>query len=335
MKIAIYTSALEGWISGGIACVIETLNLLDSWGHDVCAFVDINSDKECSWIKNKFPIYDRKSSEFENYDGVLVSPFSPTAKDVADHKNCSDRLYWVHTNEGVFNDNDAAWRQRAIDSYSLPLKMFCTSHYIRIIMEQMYNRNVCGRLVAPGYDEGIFNTYNGKTVLSQNEDLVVSMWMRGGWVRGTDVAMEGINLAIKDGVPITVLPMYDGIKDRNLIAQSYRKSHIYLDASRLAGSPTPVVESMACGAMPICTSYGTTDYVLSGHNGFIVSTDDARAIADILIKMYENRPLLESIRNESISSVSNRTWTNMAENFIVAIEECIGRKDLMEERFNG
>jgi len=332
MKLAIYTSALEGWISGGIACIIEVLNSLHATGHDVCAFVDINGDKNCTWIKNNFPIYPADSEEYRNYDGILVSPFSVTAKAVADHQNAKDRFYWVHTNEAVFNDNDVQWRKRASDSYSLPLKIFCTSSYVQIIMEQIYNRNTIGRLVSPGFDNSIFRS-GDKSRFNDKNPLRVVMWGRGGWVRGIDVALEGLSMAKDLGVPIQVDVLQDGIKSRLAVAERYKRAHVYLDASRLAGCPTPVIESMACGTVPICTRYGTTDFVLNDYNGFIVPSDAPGKIAIAL-----KRAALESLdlgiySENAVGQVKDRNWDAIAYNFDIAIAEGLSRADLLEKRF--
>jgi glycosyltransferase involved in cell wall biosynthesis len=335
MKLAIYTSALEGWISGGIACIIEVLNELHTRGHEVRAFVDINGDKDCTWIPNFFPIYPANSEEFRNYDGVLVSPFSPTAKAVADHENASDRFYWVHTNEGVFNDNDAAWRQRAIDSYSLPLKIFCTSSYVQIIMEQMYNRNVIQTLVSPGYDPTIFHNNDDVRIWDDPSSLNVCFWNRGGWVRGVDVALAGIRAAQKKGVPINLMPMNDGTKNRNSVAASYRNAHVYLDASRLAGCPTPVIEAMACGTIPICTKYGTTDFVSSGYSGEIVGTDSPDDIAEAFCRLWNTRDSKLYIRSfAAMSGAKNKTWKHITNSFTEAIEVGQSRENLLKPRFS-
>jgi glycosyltransferase involved in cell wall biosynthesis len=331
MKIAVYTSALEGWISGGIACIVEVLNELSIRGHDVCAFVDINGDKNCTWIPNRFPIYPADSEEFRNYDGILVSPFSPTAKAVADHENAQDRFYWVHTNEGVFNDNDIEWRERAMDSYSLPLKIFCTSSYVQIIMEQIYNRNVIQTLVSPGYDPFIFNNNNDVRNWSDPDILNVCMWSRGGWVRGTDVALAGVREAQVKGVPINLTLMRDGMRDRLEVANCYRNAHVYLDASRLAGCPTPVVEAMACGTIPICTKYGTTDFVSNGYHGEIVGTDSPEDIANALERLWNSELWLRTIAAQC--GAKERTWAHIADNFVNAILDGTKRNDLLQPRF--
>ena len=337
MKLAIYTSALEGWISGGIACIVHVLNHMRASGHDVCAFVDINADKDCSWIKNEFPIYPVDSEEFRNYDGILVSPFSPTAKAVADHENAQDRFYWVHTNEAVFNDNDLEWRQRAKDSYSLPLKMFCTSSYVQIIMEQIYNRNVIPQLVSPGFDPDIFSRDSlggDRRRDSLKSELRVVMWGRGGWVRGTDVALAGIQRARDLGLNIKTDVMQDGIRSPVAVAQRYSNAHVYLDASRLAGCPTPVIEAMACGTVPICTHYGTTDFVHK-HNGYVVAPDDPDGIA-LALQMVNARGWEEWSyqSHQATDDVANKAWKNISEAFEVAVKMGLNQGKYLEPRFS-
>ncbi len=321
-KIAIYTPELDVHISGGILCIVSILEHLFRDGYDVCCFVDRGTKSQ--WLPHEFPIYYSSSKEYKNFDGVLISPFSPTAKAVAEHPNASEKLYHIHTNEVMFRYNGPEWTQQAIDSYSLPLKLFCTSHYVRILMEMQYSRRVIGTLVPPGYDPKVFFCPAEK---DKNGKLKVLVFGRTHSIRGLDIAMKGIDNASKS-IPIDFRAIPDGTRDRRAVAEYYKWADVFIDTSRLAGSPTPIKESMACGAIPICTPYGTTDFVLNEFNGYIVPVDDSQAVKGALLDFWtrSDRNKLRMMDNV-LSIMRDYTWTSIANRFLSAIEEGIDRGD--------
>lgn len=329
MKIGIYTSALGVHISGGILAIIETLNALVKRGHECVCFVD-DPPYRSDWLETKFLV--KPSSEVDKYDGILVSPYSPTAEKVAFAKNAEERLLWCHTNESLFCHNGPAFQDMARRSYHLPLKIFCTSSYLQIIMETIFNRYVIGTLVPPGVDTEVFRP--AKEI--QNKDRIVIGYLhRPEWVRGLDV-MEDIIRKINItqlNIPLVFLPI-GHVSDRNMMANNYRAMDIYLDMSRVSGSPVPVKEAMACGAIPICTKYGTTDFVLGGYNGYIVPVDDVSYAVDMIQRfvMWPDE-LRTKIAQNAVETMQDYTWENIAMLFERAIEEGKSRgDDLLKNR---
>lgn len=326
MKIGIHTSALGIHKSGGILCIVSVLNELVKQGNEVCCFVDEPNTKS-GWLKADFPIYHSSSVEYRAFDGILVSPYSPTAKAVAEHANAQDKFYWVHTNEGKFVHNGPEWQQMAVDSYQLPLKIFCTSTYVKILMEMVYDRRVISRLVPPGVDLSVFNT-NGRDREHhiEGEPLRVVIFDRSqDWFRGVDTAVLGIKLASKD-IPIEVKMIPNGISSRVALSSYYKWADIFIDTSRLAGSPTPPKEAMACGAVPIVTHYGTTDYVLQPYNGYIVAPDRPKDVAKYLNTYYEMPDTYkESLHWNASESMRRWDWSCVALDFLDAIQEGVDR----------
>ena len=331
MKIGIYTTDIADYVSGGLLCVVSILNELHKQGYDVCAFV--NSRPTSEWIPNEFPIYRSDSQEYKDFDGILISPFSPTAKSVANHRNAQEKLYHVNTNEGLFKYNGPEWTQQAIDSYSLPLKIFCTSRYVQTIMEQVYNRNVIGQLVPPGIDNNIFNL-TGKERHWPNDDQTIRVVILGrmDWIRGVDIAVEGVRLA-SSSVPIEFKMIPGNVKSRVALAKYLQWADLYVDASRLAGSPTVPKEAMGCGVIPICTHYGFTDYVLDGYNGFVIGPDNPQEIADKIIRYHDlGEDRRSAMHQFAWDTAQNYTWKHIAQMFLKAIQEGQCRQDLLKNK---
>ncbi len=337
MKIALVTEALGNYVSGGLNYIVNVLNCLVKQGHDVCLFL-VHPPYTSEWLEASFPIYPTNSVLFEEYDGVLCAEFSPVAKLVKEHKSCKDKLYHAHTNEGLFAYNGPEWQKQAIDSYSLPLKIFCTSHYVRILMEQVYKRKCIGQLVPPGVDFDIFNT-EGRSIRNYTVPPIrgfrtvtnVGIFNRGDHIRGNDVAFNALRYVADHGIKLNVVIIPDGIRDRKLLAQYYKQIDLFLDCSRLAGSPTPPKEAMACGAVCVSTPYGATDFILNGMNGFIVPVNDYAATGEAIIKYVEmpNHSKAEMHRL-ALETMKPYSWESITSMFLLAIKEAEARVELLE-----
>jgi hypothetical protein len=322
MKIGIHTSAIGVHVSGGILCIVEVLNRLAALGHDVRVFVD-EQDTSSQWLVANFPIIHSSSEEYTNFDGVLITPFSPTAQAVSQHPNASHKLYWVHSNEAMFGHNGEEWTANAVSSYCWRnMKLFCVSSYLQILMNQVYGQKPLGTLVPPGVDVNLF-----QFTLQREDRIRVGFLHRQEHVRGSDTAVLGCKLAQQNGANIEIVQM-PLVRERHQMAQNFGDIDVYVDASRLAGSPTPVKEAMSCGTIPICTYIGTTDFVYNNINGFIISPDDPKTIASLLVHLsstpIESRQLMAQEARNSMES--NWTWDIITQRFLYALNEagCAG-----------
>ena len=319
MKVGIYTDALGQHISGGIICIVEVLNKLAEWGHDCTCFVN-HPPFRSDWLQTNFRIL--PASDVKKFDGVLVSPYSPTAKAVAEAENAEDRFMWCHTNESLFCHNGKEWQDQARESYSLPLKNFCTSTYLQILMETVFNRHVISHLVPPGVDLQTFHSCDR----DWQPPYTIGILQREGWVRGVDTSFSVLELLLQKLGSHYIKPMIFGnISSRYQMADVMRGLDFYIDLSRVAGSPTPVREAMACGTIPIATKYGTTDFILNGYNGYIVPPDDPQMVDGLIVGLVEQQKTSSVMGNLSMAAFAyakeNFGWDNIAKNFILALEE--------------
>lgn len=316
MKIGIHTSAIGVHVSGGILAIVEVLNRLKQLGHEVFCFVD-EKDTSSQWLTSNFPILHSDSGEYRNFDGVLVSPFSPTAKAVNDHKNASHKFYWVHSNEAMFTHNGKEWTSQAQRSYTLPnLKIFCVSTYLQILLEHLYGVKSLGTIVSPGIDTDLFQQ------TPQNPRLRIGFLNRPEHVRGTDVAVLGMALA-RQKIPDIQLVQIPVTRHRHEIAAGFGELDVYVDCSRLAGSPTPVKESMSCGCIPISTYYGANDFILDRWNGFIIPPDNPQAVCDCVCQINElslkERQEIGDFNAKYIRKKYN--WDRVTKDFLLALRE--------------
>lgn len=329
MKIGIYTEHIDGYLSGGLLYIVSILNELANLGHDVCAFVD--GRPVSSWIGNNFPIYRSNTKEYKNFDGMLISPFTPTAQAVADHPNARGKYLNLHSNEALF-PNDKLWRERAAAAYTLPLRIFCTSRYVRTILEQVYCRNVISVIVPPGYDPEVFNPKDRERLFHTEGPIRVVVFGRGHHIRGTDAALTGIQLASQQ-IPLELRTIPDGLSSRVAFAQYLKWADVVVDASRLAGSPILPREAQACGAVNICTDYGTPEIVFHGLNGFLVGVDNPNEIAQRLIQYYQSPvEIKKELHHLALQAMVPYTWYNVAQLFVEALKEGEKRNDWLLQK---
>jgi len=321
MKIAFYTSAIAHHVSGGIAYIIHVLNELSKMGYEVYCFVD-DPPFDSQWLKADFPII--SSKEIEEYDGILISPYSPTAKKTSEMINAQDRFYNVHTLENAFCHNGRQWMQQAEDSYKLPLKIFCTSSYVEAVMKFIYKRNTIGTIVPPGVD---FNIFNYK-VRQPSNVLRVGILARQEFVRGTDTGIAAIHRAMNKTNNIEPVIIPPSVYDRHIMAQYFQNIDIFISADRLAGSPLTSREAMACAAIPIVSPYGNHDIILNDYNGWIVASDNISLLTEKIIEVanmdVEQR---KEISDNAAVSISKYTWEYTAKCLVRAISEGIERGD--------
>lgn len=317
-KIAICTEALGGIQSGGIRCIIYFLNLLKDRGHEVCAFVN-HPPYDSTWLPSKFPVYSTTSNEYQNFDGILVSPYSPTAKLVAEHSRARRKIYWVHTFEGAFKHNGPKWMKMAIDSYRLKnIEYVATSHYVKTILELIFEQKVMPHLVPGGIDPKVFffdhQLYKNK-MKNFDKQKIFCMLNRPEPLRGIDIAKQAFNELKKEGEEFE-LKMFAGLP-QNEMYKAYGSAHFFVDPSLLAGLPLPPLEAASCGTIPICTHFGTSDYIINDENGFFINANDIIHIKSTIKRCNHLTQHEYNCLSENARKMTHRwTWDNMVDSFI-------------------
>jgi glycosyltransferase involved in cell wall biosynthesis len=323
-KIAIYTEALGPIKSGGIRCIIYFLNILKERGYDVCAFVDY-PPFDSTWLKSDFPVY--SSVEVEKYDGILISPYSPTAEKVSMCKNANKRIYWVHTLEFCFYHNPEEWLKRAVFSYRFLKNIYymATSHYVKIFLELIFKQKVLPKLVRGGVDLNVFKVdpdiYREKI---RSDKVRFCMLNRPEPLRGIKIGVEAFEKLRKDFGDKVELFMFSNIPQEEMY-KAYGKAHFFVDPSLLAGLPLPPLEAMACETVPLVTHFGSNDYILDGNNGFFINANDVedtyRVMKYVTTKYLESKTENDNLWYECravparIAVMEDFSWKKMIDNF--------------------
>jgi glycosyltransferase involved in cell wall biosynthesis len=89
----------------------------------------------------------------------------------------------------------------------------------------------------------------------------------------------------------------------------YSKSLVWIIGSMWEGFSVPVLEAMACGAVPVATDCGgTRDIIVDGENGFLVKVGDVDQIVDRVMLLLSDKMLRNRMRSKGEVTVDKFNW---------------------------
>ena|GEM_PF-3112141 len=332
MPIAMVTETMN-YVSGGVRCIAEVLNRLKERGYDTACYVTV-PDLRCQWLPTSFPIL--PATALADYDGILISPFSPTAEIVARSK-AKGKFYWVHSYEPKFPEitgRPDSWRVMSENSYRLPeLQYFATSTYVKMILELIYKRKVLSPLVPGGVDTELFHPGE-----KNHAPIRVMFLSRENPFRGASDIVEALVIAEKLGVRFEVFVMGQKI-DMGGIGHEYfpplpqaefakllGSADIFIHGSHFEGLPLPPLEAMAARCAVISTYVGASDYLLHGYNALVVPPGRPDKIAEALIELATDGELRKSLAEGGYTTVTGSyTWEHTVDHLLEALSEGMGQ----------
>ena len=109
----------------------------------------------------------------------------------------------------------------------------------------------------------------------------------------------------------------------------YKVSDIFLFPSLIESFGIVIIEAMAAGIPLIVNEVpGSKDLVKNNKNGFVVAKNDAQQFVDIIMKLYNNKNLLNRIKKNCISSVKKYDWEKVSVRYIDLYKEIIKETSL-------
>ncbi|GHE80111.1 hypothetical protein GCM10019059_43090 [Camelimonas fluminis] len=152
--------------------------------------------------------------------------------------------------------------------------------------------------------------------------LIVGWVGNSGWAAETE-DYKGVHTLLRPAVEklqAEGLPIELRLADRQLaiIAHAqmpdfYAGIDVYVCASKIEGTPNPVLEAMACGVPIISTDVGLVPEVFGSlQNEFILTERTASAIEAQLRRLFNERSLLKQLSQENLRSISGWDWANKA-----------------------
>ena len=106
-----------------------------------------------------------------------------------------------------------------------------------------------------------------------------------------------------------------GFADDDKLTQLYKDNDLFVFPTRFEGMPTVVLEAMAA-AMPIIVSdTGATAELVDSSNGFLIETDNVRALKWAIQRFYQLKPAeRRELANTSYKKVTEKfTWPRVAQ----------------------
>jgi L-malate glycosyltransferase len=102
-----------------------------------------------------------------------------------------------------------------------------------------------------------------------------------------------------------------GYQNSSELRLLYYESDIFMLTSLKEGTPTAMLEAMACG-LPIVTSgAGGVESILGSHN-YITIKNDKKHFIDCITELFKETNLMKDISNYNISIAKSYTWVNVA-----------------------
>jgi L-malate glycosyltransferase len=104
-----------------------------------------------------------------------------------------------------------------------------------------------------------------------------------------------------------------GYKNHEELHMLYYESDVFMMTSKREGTPTAMLEAMACGLPVVTSKAGGVESIL-GHYNFIAQTDDKDSFISKLNELVENKSRLNEISKYNISVSKKFKWNDIAKN---------------------
>lgn len=134
----------------------------------------------------------------------------------------------------------------------------------------------------------------------------------------TTIIKPVIEELITEGYPIElkVADKQEKIIPHDEMPQYYSNIDILICASKMEGTPCPVIEAMACGNIIVSTDVGVVPEVFGEkQKSFILKNREQKELKDKLIYLLKNKGEFEKISNENQESVKKWDWNIVAKEY--------------------
>ena len=218
------------------------------------------------------------------------------------------------------------------ESLYLPLNIITISTWLKEWILDNYSKDAV--VAGVGIEHNVF--YPRTTILEDVDGYKIMGIFRGFDYKGDSDLINALNIVsekIPEINPVIVCSkdtFNDLIKKHTFkfqytffespsddtLAELYSSSDLFVFASHIEGYGLPPLEAMACGTPVITTDCrGVRDFVVPGENALMVPIKEPEAIAESIIKMYNNPDLARKLKEEGILTAKKFTWERVVDVF--------------------
>lgn len=296
-------------LNGGTKYQVYLFKELVKLGHECHFFLE--DARRPNWA-NTDGIYYHNIKELENHKGdFLISNWYRTANQLnnpINKNNWKQRILIIHDTPTANNQENCLFGDFKIMGVSGMVLGIATG------IHNVENR-VYPLFVNSGSNGEIFNDSNKN--IDNNKIICGVVGLdglhrgKGEQFRGSECAVEIIQNLQKTNDKIELVCFCGNSEEE--MANNYKKIHFLFELPLLAGCPTCVIESMACGTPCITTYHGTTHIVFNNINGIILPKLNIKYCTDYL---SENLTIENYEYFKSNIDKKELTWENTVNNFL-------------------
>lgn len=241
---------------------------------------------------------------------VATSPY--TAMYVKDYP--TDRKYYFiqdYENWGAVTDEILR------STYHYPMNKIVISNWLKKIIDE--EKEDCA-LIPNGFD---FNYFRYTKPIDKRDKFSVVMLYHEMERKGCKYGFEALNLVKKRYPQLKVtlfgtperpddLPEwyeYYQRPNRDTHNRIYNETAIFLGTSNIEGWGLTVGEAMICGAAVVCTdNKGYLEMAVHKENALVSPVRDAQALADNIIRLFEDDELRCRLASNAMEHIKQFTW---------------------------
>ena len=350
MNISFVLGNNSNQLSGGYKVIFQYANYLQNHGNSVT--IIFLADRTLTVLPNYIPVSVKKA--YAKIKNLFIPTWFPLNKDIKKEvvffkeeipdadiiiatavrtaKPVSD-LKFYHGKKFYFIQGFENWNQPdayVYNTYKLGLRNIVISQWLKDKVD-LYSKEK-SRLIPNGIDLDIFKM---DTPISERYSHSIVFHYREQECKGCEYAIKAIEILEKKYSDLRVTAIGIKKKKPNNIPASCTYVHtlssekiselnnqavVFLSSSIEEGFGLPGLEAMACGCALVSSRFkGVLEYAEDEKNALLVPVKNGEALADAVVKIFENENVRENLIKNGLLTVKNRAIEICAEKFMVEL----------------
>lgn len=242
-------------------------------------------------------------------------------------------------------DHEHAFKQDVLakeeEEYRLAYRLLCPSAFTaKTFLDQGFLPKQLARHIY-GYDENVYKLcdqprdmkaglkmlFVGVCAVRKGLHFALDAWLRSpAHLTGTfTIVGEFLPVYQEKLRPLLSHPSVRILGHRDDVPELMRQSDILVLPSIEEGFGLVCTEAMGCGCVPL-VSDACTDICKHGENAFVHHVGDVAALTEHITMLHEDRALLERMRDASLRTTKDITWTAAGKILLDVYRETIAMK---------